>query len=249
MCRSTRGSCSVTPSACPAGRMVTFATGSAWSASAATRAWPDWWTATACFSSGSSTFDPSRRPRMTRSRAAKKSSAVITSRFSRTAKIAASLARVARSAPENPGVPRATTVRSTFGASFLPRTWTLRIAARSLTLGSGIVTCRSNRPGRSSAASMTSRRVVAPRTTAPAAGAQPAAGRFEAAHLGQQLVEGLLPLVVGDDRARPGPALADGVDLVDEDDRRRALAGLGGQVADPGRADADEQLHETGPRD
>src|ERR1700690_1402961 len=228
MCRSTRGSCSVTPRACPAGRMVTLATGTAGSASAATRAWPDSWTATACFSSGRSTFDPSRRPRMTRSRAAKKSSAVITWRLSRTAKIAASLARLARSAPENPGVPRATTVRSTSGASFLSRTWTLRIAAPSLTLGSGGVTLED----RGSAADVGQRDRDLPVEPAgaqqrrvedlgPVGGAEDHdAGRgVEAVHLGQQLVEGLLPLVVGDDRAQPGPALADGVDLVGEDDR------------------------------
>jgi hypothetical protein len=76
-----------------------------------------------------------------------------------------------------------------------------------------------------------------------------ARGRVEAVHLGQQLVERLLALVVGHHRAAAGPALADRVDLVDEDDGRGALAGLLEQVADPGRADADEQLHETGPGD
>ena len=191
--------------------MVTLATGSACSDSAATRAWPDSCTATACFSSGSSTLESSRRPRMIRSRAASKSAAVITSRLARTATMAASLTRLARSAPEKPGVPRATAVRSTSGASCLPRQCTARMAARSVRFGSGIVTCRSNRPGRSRAGSRTSGRLVAARTTMPGR-------RVEAVHLGQQLVEGLLALVVGHDRARAGPALADGVDLVDEDD-------------------------------
>src|SRR6266704_1981057 len=148
MCRSTSGSCSVMPSVWPAGRIVTWATGSACSDSAATRACPDSCTATACFSSGSSTLEPSRRPRMIRSLAASKSAAVIVSRLSRTAKMAASLARLARSAPENPGVPRAIAFRSTSPASFLPRQCTARIAARSVAFGSGIVTWRSNRPGR-----------------------------------------------------------------------------------------------------
>ena len=242
MCRSTSGSCSVTPRVWPAGRMVTLATGSACSDSAATMAWPDSCTATACFSSGSSTLEPSRRPRMIRSRAASKSAALITSRLSRTALMAASLTRLARSAPENPGVPRATEFRSTPGASFLPRQCTARISARSVTFGSGIVTCRSNRPGRSRAGSRTSGRLVAARTTMPADGLEPV-------HLGQQLVERLLALVVGHHRAGAGPALADGVDLVDEDDGGRALAGLIEQVTDPGRADADEQLHEAGPGD
>jgi hypothetical protein len=110
---------------------------------------------------------------MIRSRASAKSVAVITSRLSRTAKIAASFARLARSAPENPGVPRATAFRSTPGSSFLPRVCTTRIAARSPTFGSGIVTCRSKRPGRSSAGSSTSGRLVAASTTTPTAGSNP----------------------------------------------------------------------------
>ena len=45
---------------------------------------------------------------------------------------------------------------------------------------------------------------------------------------------------------RPGAALAaDGVDLVDEDDGRRLLAGRLEEVADPAGADADEHLHEV----
>ncbi len=163
----------MTPSVCPAGRIVTLATGSACSDRAATRAWPDSCTATACFSSGSSTFEPSLRPRMILSRAASKSAAVTTFLLSRTAKMAASFARFARSAPEKPGVPRATTSRFTLGESFLPLLWTRRIASRSLTLGSGIVTCRSNRPGRSKAGSRTSGRLVAPRTTMPMVGSKP----------------------------------------------------------------------------
>src|SRR6266568_1965781 len=209
MCRSTSGSCSVTPSVWPAGRIVTLATGSACSDSAATRACPDSCTATACFSSGSSTFEPSRRPRMIRSLAASKSAAEMTSRPSLTAKMAASLVRLARSAPEKPGVPRAMASRLTSGASFLLRAWTARIAARSVTFGSGMVTWRSNRPGRSRAGSRISGRLVAASTT----------------------------------------TLADGVDLVDEDDGGRALAGLLEQVTDAGRADADEQLDEAGSGD
>ncbi len=66
----------------------------------------------------------------------------------------------------------------------------------------------------------------------------------EAVHLREHLVEGLLALVVA--AAEPGAALAaDGVDLVDEDDGRRLLAGGLEQVADPAGADADEHLHEV----
>ncbi len=134
---------------------------------------PDSCTATACFSSGSSTLEPSRRPRMIRSLAVPKSAAVSTSRPSRTALMAASLARLARSAPEKPGVPRAMASRSTSGASFLSLQCTARIAARSPALGSGIVTCRSNRPGRSSAGSRISGRLVAASTTTPVDGSNP----------------------------------------------------------------------------
>ena len=70
----------------------------------------------------------------------------------------------------------------------------------------------------------------------------------EAVHLDQQLVEGLLALVVA--AAQAGAAVAaDGVDLVDEDDRRRVRLGLLEQVADAAGADADEHLDEVGTGD
>ena len=70
----------------------------------------------------------------------------------------------------------------------------------------------------------------------------------EAVHLDEQLVEGLLPLVVA--AAQAGAAVAaDGVDLVDEHDGGRRLLGLLEQVADPAGADADEHLDEVGARD
>ena len=72
-----------------------------------------------------------------------------------------------------------------------------------------------------------------------------ALGRLEAVHLGEHLVERLLALVVA--TTEPGAALAtDGVDLVDEDDRRCLLARRLEQIAHAGRADADEHLHEVG---
>ena len=98
---------------------------------------------------------------------------------------------------------------------------------------------RSKRPGRSRAGSRLSGRLVAAMT-------HHAGGRVEAVHLGQQLVEGLLAFVVAAE-VRRAAAAADGVDLVDEDDGRGLLAGVGEQVAHPGRAHADEHLHETRP--
>ena len=72
--------------------------------------------------------------------------------------------------------------------------------------------------------------------------------RVEAVHLDEDLVEGLLALVVA--AAEAGAALAaDRVDLVDEDDARRVALGLVEQVADAARADADEHLDELGARD
>ena len=66
----------------------------------------------------------------------------------------------------------------------------------------------------------------------------------EAVHLDQQLVQGLLALVVA--AAEAGPAVpADRVDLVDEDDGRGVGLGLLEQVADPGGADTDEHLDEV----
>ena len=65
----------------------------------------------------------------------------------------------------------------------------------------------------------------------------------KAVQLGQQLVQGLLPLVVAAHAVVPG--LADGVDLVDEDDAGGHFAGLFEQVADTGRAHAHEHLHKV----
>ena len=69
----------------------------------------------------------------------------------------------------------------------------------------------------------------------------------EAVHLGEQLVERLLTLVVAAE-ARVA-RLADGVDLVDEDDAGRYLRGLGKEVAHAARADAHEHLHKAGAGD
>ena len=66
----------------------------------------------------------------------------------------------------------------------------------------------------------------------------------EAVHLDEHLVQRLLALVVA--AAHAGAAVpADGVDLVDEDDRRRVGLGLLEQVAHAGGADTDEHLDEV----
>ena len=72
--------------------------------------------------------------------------------------------------------------------------------------------------------------------------------RLEAVHLDQQLVQGLLALVVA--AAEAGAAMAaDRVDLVDEDDAGRVLLALLEHVAHAAGADADEHLDEVGAGD
>src|ERR1041384_3017233 len=164
---------------------------------------------------------------------------------------AASLITLARSAPEKPGVRRATESRSTSGVNGLPLACTRRMALRPSMSGLLTRICRAKRPGRRSAGGET-------------AGAQqrgveevgPVGGRdqddptlgVEAVHLDEQLVERLLALVVT--AAHAGAAVpADGVDLVDEDDGRRVGLGLLEQVADAAGADTDEHLDEVGTGD
>ena len=140
-----------------------------------------------------------------------------------------------------PGVPRATTSTSTSGAIFLSRKWTLRISTRSSCVGQrhhdlAVEAARAQQRGVEDVGPVGRRHH------------HDALGRLEAVHLGEHLVERLLALVVA--AAEAGAALAaDRVDLVDEDDRGRLLAGGLEQVADPGRADADEHLHEVGAGD
>jgi hypothetical protein len=66
----------------------------------------------------------------------------------------------------------------------------------------------------------------------------------EAVHLYQDLVEGVVPLVVGAVAAAPLPAHC--VYLIDEDDGGRFLAGGGEEVADSGGTHAYEYLDEVG---
>ncbi len=63
----------------------------------------------------------------------------------------------------------------------------------------------------------------------------------EPVELDEQLVQRLVVLAV---EAAALPCGADGVELVDEDDRGRVLARLFEQLADPGGAEAGEHLHE-----
>src|SRR5262249_31706694 len=101
------------------------------------------------------------RPAIMRSIAAVKSSSVTASPLRRVATMAASLTRLARSAPVKPGVRPATWSRSTLAASCTLATCTFRISSRPVRSGRSTTTWRSNRPGRSRAGSSTSGRLVA----------------------------------------------------------------------------------------
>ena len=162
--------------------------------------------------------------------------AEMTSRSWRTATMAASLIRLARSAPENPGVARATASRSTSWREVLVLDVDGQDGGPLGLVGKGDLhlAVEAPRPQQGGVEDLGAVGGGDDDHTGP---------RVEAVHLGQELVEGLLPLVVGHDR--PTPALADGVDLVDEDDRRGPLAGIGEEVPDPRGPDPDEQLHEA----
>mmetsp|Transcript_6029 Transcript_6029/g.16804 ORF Transcript_6029/g.16804 Transcript_6029/m.16804 type:complete len:386 (-) Transcript_6029:368-1525(-) len=91
----------------------------------------------------------------------------------RPVRMAASLSRLARSAPENPGVRRAMLSRLTSSANFLLRACTLRISIRPFRSGTSTVTCLSKRPGRRRAGSRMSARLVAAMTMIPVLPSKP----------------------------------------------------------------------------
>ena len=149
------------PSARPRGMIVTLCNGSAPGSRSATRAWPASWYAMVFFSVSEMIIERRSTPIRTLSLAFSKSIISTTFLSWRAASRAPSFTRLARSAPEKPGVPRASTLRSTLGASGTRRACTLRISSRPLTSGRATTTWRSKRPGRSSAGSSTSGRLVA----------------------------------------------------------------------------------------
>ena len=126
-------------------------------------------------------------------------------------------------------------------SSGLPLVWTSRMATRPLTSGASMIDLAVE------AAGAQQRRVED--VGAVGGGDDDDVGvRVEAVHLDEDLVQGLLALVVA--AAEAGAALAaDRVDLVDEDDAGRVALGLVEQVAHAGGADADEHLDELGAGD
>ena len=93
--------------------------------------------------------------------------------FLRAANNADSFTRLAKSAPEKPGVPLAMMLAFTSGSAGIFLMCTKRISSRPLMSGRDTITCRSKRPGRNKALSRTSARLVAAMTITPELGSKP----------------------------------------------------------------------------
>mmetsp|Transcript_13904 Transcript_13904/g.36518 ORF Transcript_13904/g.36518 Transcript_13904/m.36518 type:complete len:226 (-) Transcript_13904:777-1454(-) len=155
--------------------METFITGSACSSIQPQMAWPASWYATTLRSCGSMTRSFLSRPAITRSMAASKCSGSTLLASRRAAMRAASLQTLAISAPLKPGVRAESFLEvgsiSPSSSRHLRCTW--KISVRPLMSGLSTTTWRSKRPGRSSAGSSTSARLVPARTTTPLEGEKP----------------------------------------------------------------------------
>ena len=138
-----------------------------------------------------------------------------------------------------PGVLAASESRLTSSSSGSERVCTSRICRRPSLSGGGTATRRSKRPGAQQRGVEDLRPVGRGEHDHRLAG-------LEAVHLGEDLVERLLALVVAAaERGRAAGARApDRVHLVDEDDRGLGLLGLLEEVADARGADADDRLDE-----
>mmetsp|Transcript_17500 Transcript_17500/g.45505 ORF Transcript_17500/g.45505 Transcript_17500/m.45505 type:complete len:262 (-) Transcript_17500:823-1608(-) len=170
---SASGSCVTMPSAMPRGTMVALCTGSAPSVKSATSAWPPSWYAVILRTFSLMTALLRSAPMMMRSLAYSSAACVTAGLASRAALRAATLTRLARSAPLNPGVPRAMTLRSTSAALGTLIKCDSRIWRRPSTSGLGTTTWRSKRPGRTSALSSDSGKLVAATTMMPSLGRKP----------------------------------------------------------------------------
>mmetsp|Transcript_7369 Transcript_7369/g.15400 ORF Transcript_7369/g.15400 Transcript_7369/m.15400 type:complete len:288 (+) Transcript_7369:771-1634(+) len=149
------------------GTMVILPTSSKPGVRAAMSAWPASWYATSSWRFSLAMPVRFSRPTWRRSRAYSTSWMEISSLLRRAATMAASLRRLARLAPEKPVVRAAIILRSTLESSGLERAWTPRMASRPWRSGRSTGTRRSKRPGRRSASSSTSARLVAAMTTTP----------------------------------------------------------------------------------
>mmetsp|Transcript_50511 Transcript_50511/g.109510 ORF Transcript_50511/g.109510 Transcript_50511/m.109510 type:complete len:301 (-) Transcript_50511:162-1064(-) len=155
------------PSVLPRGTMVALWIGCAPGVWSATSAWPPSWYAVSLRFSGEMTADLRSAPIRILSQAYSRS-AIVTFFFSKCeARSAATFIRLARSAPEKPGVARAMVSRSTPASSGIGLAYSARIWLRPRTSGSGTTTLVSKRPGRTSARSSASGKLVAARTMTP----------------------------------------------------------------------------------
>ena len=180
-------------------------------------------------------------PAITRSTASSISGMPMVFLLRRAARMAASFIRLARSAPEKPGVELGDVVQADIRLHGLALDVELqdRLAAVDVGLVQHHLAIE--------AAGAQQRRV---QDVGPVGGSQDddVDVAVEAVHLHQNLVQGLLALVVR--AAQAGAAMAaDGVELVDEDDAGRVLLGLVEEVAHAAGADADEHLDELGAAD
>src|SRR5215212_5947048 len=172
------------------------------------------------------------------SRASRKSFWRTSSCSRRAAKSAASFTRLARSAPESPGVEAASSPRSTLRASGTLLVWTLRIASRPTLSGRFTTTRRSKRPGLRSALSSTSGWLVAASTITPSL--------LEKPSISVRIWFRVCSCSLDPPDRRLTACAAYGVELVDEDDRRGVLARLLEEIPDAAGAHSHEQLHELG---
>ena len=149
------------PRAFPRGTMDTFISGLACSQNHEMVACPASWMAMVRFSCAVITLVFFSSPPMMRSTASRKSWRQTDSAFLRAAIRAASLHTLAMSAPEKPGVWRASRSMSTESSTFTGLRWTMNISLRSLRSGRSTCIWRSKRPARKRAESSMSARLVA----------------------------------------------------------------------------------------
>mmetsp|Transcript_3656 Transcript_3656/g.8913 ORF Transcript_3656/g.8913 Transcript_3656/m.8913 type:complete len:248 (+) Transcript_3656:2189-2932(+) len=161
----------------PRGMMLRRSTGSIrpeWlNITVATSAWPISCRVIRCTMGLSLSIDGCLRPLVTRSTASSTSSDSIRSPPRRTLIAEASLQMLASSAPDIPGKFLANCMVLMSGSTLRLARWICKILARASKPGCGTVTLRSKRPGRRSAGSRRSARLVAPMNTTPVSGVKP----------------------------------------------------------------------------
>ena len=193
------------------------------------------------FSASVITMERRSAPIMILSLACSNSSMPTMRLLARAANSAASFTRLARSAPEKPGVPRAISA----GLTSSRERHAPHVHAQDLLAAAHV---GQRHYDLAVEAARAQQRRIEHVGAVGGGDDDDAFVALEAVHLHQQLVERLLALVVAAAEARAAVA-ADGVDLVDEDDARRVLLRLLEHVAHARGADADEHLHEVGARD